>query len=115
MSKLWTNFDEAEVEGLDKELVAKLDWARSRAGVPFLITSGKRLPDQNDSVGGVKDSAHLRGLAVDLRCSEAGPRFRMVQALLLAGFKRIGVYDRHVHVDLDDTLPQEVMWIGESH
>jgi hypothetical protein len=108
-------FCDDEIKGLDSELVSKLDWARGRAGIPFVITAGLRTADHNDAVGGVKDSSHLRGLAVDLRLEDGVHRFKMVNALLLVGFKRIGVYDKHVHVDIDPTLPQEVMWVGVSH
>lgn len=115
MPPKWTHFTYDEVQGLDTELVAMLDWARGRSGVPFVITCGLRTASQNDKVGGVQDSAHLRGLAVDLSCSDSHDRFRMVQALLLAGFKRIGIYDRHIHADRDSSLPQEVIWVGVSH
>lgn len=108
-------FTDKEVEGLDKELCAMLDWARGRAAIPFNITCGLRTPDHNTTVGGVQDSAHLKGLGVDLACDTASDRFLMVQALMLAGFKRIGVYDKHVHVDRDNSLPQLVMWTGISH
>jgi zinc D-Ala-D-Ala carboxypeptidase len=108
-------FKDAEIEGLDAELVAMLDWARGRSGVPFVITSGKRTPEQNERAMGVDASAHIKGLAVDLRCDNSPDRYKMVQALLLAGFKRIGVYNAHVHVDRDPDLPQEVCWIGVSH
>lgn len=108
-------FSASEIIGLDTELVAKLDWARGRAGVPFVITSGKRTPEENERVMGVEASAHIKGLAVDLRCSDSVSRYKMLNALLLVGFKRLGVYDRHVHVDLDPDLPQEVVWVGISH
>lgn len=113
MSK-FTHFKDDEVKGLDQELVAMLDWSRGRSGVPFLITSGLRTPEHNETVGGVQDSAHTRGLAVDLRVLNDGDRYKMVQAMLLAGFKRIGIYDKHVHCDRDASLPQNVMWIGVS-
>ena len=108
-------FSEQEIQGLDPELVAMLDWARGRAQVPFIITSGKRSDDHNEAVGGVKDSAHTRGLAVDLRCADGNTRYKMLNALFLAGFKRIGVYDKHLHVDIDKTLAPEVVWVGVSH
>lgn len=106
-------FRDNEIVGLDKELVAMLDWARGRSGVPFIITCGLRTADENAGVGGVQDSAHLRGLGVDLRCESSHERFKIVQALLLAGFKRIGVYakDGHIHADRDPSLPQEVFWV----
>lgn len=108
-------FTKEEVEGLDPEFVAKLDWARGRAGVPFVITSGKRTPEENERVTGVDASAHIKGLAVDLRVTDSIQRKKMVHALLLAGFNRIGIYDKHCHVDVDPDLPQDVMWVGVSH
>lgn len=109
-----TFFTLEEVKGLDQELVAKLDWARGRAGVPFTITCGVRTEEENNAVGGVPDSAHLKGLAVDIRCQDSAARFKMVNAMLLAGFKRIEIGTLHVHVDVDGTKPQEVMWTGIS-
>lgn len=108
-------FSEQEVAGLDFELVAMLDWARGRAGIPFIITSGKRTQKENIAAGGVDASSHLKGLAVDLKCDNSPDRYHMIQALLLAGFKRIGVYNAHIHCDRDTTLPQEVVWTGVSH
>lgn len=108
-------FKDEEIEGLDQELVAMLDWSRGRAGVPFQITCGVRNELQNTKIGGVENSSHLRGLAVDLACSDPNDRFKMMQALLLAGFRRIGLYDKHIHADRDKTLPQDVIWIGLSH
>ncbi len=94
-----------EVEGLRPELVDRLDWAREKAGVPFVITSGFRPGDPR---------AHGRGWAVDLRCWYSRPRFKILGALLEAGFRRVGVYDKHIHADLDPDLPQEVIWMGVS-
>lgn len=106
-------FKAEEIVGLDKELVAKLDWARGRAQVAFMITRGKVTPEENEAVGGVKDSSHLTGHGVDLRCRNSRDRYRMLQALFLSGFKRIGVYvgDGHIHVDNDETLPPYVFWV----
>lgn len=111
----WTYFKDEEVAGLDKELVSKLDSARHVAGVPFTITSGKRTLEENQNAGGVQDSAHETGLAVDLRVPDGTSRFLMVSALLQAGFKRMGVYDKHIHVDIDASKPQNVLWVGQSH
>lgn len=111
----WKYFKDEEVLGLDKELVSKLDSARHVAGVPFRITSGKRTAEENQLAGGVQDSAHETGLAVDLRVPDGTSRFLMVSALLQAGFKRIGVYDKHIHVDIDASKPQNVLWVGVSH
>lgn len=114
MSKRWNFFTEDEVKGMKPETVAKLDWARGRAGVPFRITRGFDTTENNTAVGGVKDSAHLSGHGFDLACSDSVDRFKIVYALLLVGFRRIGVYDRHIHGDDNPSLPPNVMWVGTS-
>jgi uncharacterized protein YcbK (DUF882 family) len=109
------HFATEEIKGLSAAFVEKLDQARDIAGVPFIITSGKRTPDQNASAQGVENSAHLRGLAVDLQCTDSVSRFKILQGAFQAGFRRIGVYTAHIHIDLDDTLPKPVVWVGVSH
>ena len=104
-----------EIVGLDPKLVGMLDDARDIAGVAFVITSGRRTEAENANAQGVENSAHLRGLAVDLQCLSYTDRFFMLVGLVRAGFRRIGVYDRHVHCDCDDSLPQNVVWTGVSH
>lgn len=44
-----------------------LDVVRSKYGAPIVITSGYRSPALNKAVGGVNNSKHLRGIAVDIR------------------------------------------------
>jgi uncharacterized protein YcbK (DUF882 family) len=108
------HFTAEEVAGLDPRLVEMLGEARETAGVPFRITSGLRTAEENQRVGGVFDSAHTRGLAVDLACFDSRSRMLMVRALLLAGFGRVGLYERHVHVDCDESLPRDVMWLDRK-
>lgn len=117
-------FSDEEVAGLDKELCARLDMARDKAGVPFFITCGKRTPEQNGSLhGAVSDSAHLSGLAVDLATGSDHIKNRVIYGLCVAGLgDRIGEYfsidpadpdnliPHHVHVDIDTTKPMEVTW-----
>jgi zinc D-Ala-D-Ala carboxypeptidase len=107
-----TWFSDEEVKGLDPALVSLLDYARERAGVQFKITSGLRTPEQNAAIGGAPNSAHLRGLAVDLACADSYMRYHMVRALLKVGFARLEVSPRHLHVDIADDLPQPILWLG---
>lgn len=102
-------FSDEEIEGLDPELVRRLDEARGFAKVPFIITEGL-------ATGGshVENTAHGRGLAVDVSCRRSYRRMRIISGALLAGFRRIGVYDRHLHLDVDEKLPQDVLWTGVS-
>lgn len=109
-------FNDKSAEGLNEDLISKLDQARDYAGIPFIITSGLRTPETNKSLtGAVEDSAHLSGMAVDLRIYTTVARFKIVKALLDVGFNRIGIYDKHIHCDIDKEKPQNVIWIGTSH
>ena len=103
-------FSDDEVVGLVPSFVKKLDKARGIAGIPFTITSGKRTKKENDSVlvGAVPNSAHLKGLAVDLAVSNTKDVAKIIDACCEAGILRRGIYvdadfkPVHVHVD-DDT------------
>ena len=117
----WRYFSESEVRGLETEFIAKLEKARHEAGIPFIITSGKRTAEANSTAGGVQDSAHLQGRAVDLRSTSSSSHFKIVKGAILAGIRRIGVYrgsdgsPTHIHLDQSTELPQDVMWMGISH
>ena len=110
----WKFFTDQEGEGIEPELMAMLDMARSYAKIPFIITCGLRDKVENENAGGVPDSAHLpdaHGLsqAVDISCVDSSDRWKMVFALKDAGFKRIVIEQKHLHVDISQTLPQEVL------
>jgi zinc D-Ala-D-Ala carboxypeptidase len=104
-------FKEKEIKGLSPILVAKLDTAREIAGIPFIITSGKRTFLENSFAGGVDDSSHLNGLAVDIRCRDINSRFDIMRGLLGAGICRIGLYTTHIHADIDKTKPQNLIYL----
>lgn len=107
-------FQESEIAGLKEELVVKLDQLRDAAGVPIIISSGFRTPEENRLIGGVENSAHTLGLAADIKCDDSSMRYRLVKAAFEVGFKRIEVADRHLHLDLDEQKSQNVMWIDIS-
>lgn len=111
----WRYFTDAEVKGLSPDLVNMLDKARDLAGIPFVITSGYRTPAQNKKAGGVRDSAHEHGLAVDLRAPNEAIQKIIKKALKDAGFVRVGTYDKHLHVDIDRRKPQVAWAGGRSH
>lgn len=114
-AKVAKYFSDDEVKGLEPKLVEMLDQARESAGVPIIITSGWRSPESNDSAGGVKDSAHTTGKAVDVRAPNDEYGKQVAFGLGHAGFQRAGFYDKHIHVDIDDTKPTPAKWKGESH
>jgi uncharacterized protein YcbK (DUF882 family) len=113
-------FSDAEVAGLEGNLPAMLDVARGIAGIPFVITSGKRTPEQETVLkGGVRDSTHILGLAVDLECKGDNALFLMAKGLLASGFRRLGFYHdknfqvHHIHVDIGSApdFPQDCIWL----
>lgn len=90
-------------EKMTPAFLFKLDKARYIAGCQFRITSSWREGSHNHS-----------GTAVDIACGNSMDRFAIVRGLILAGFQRIGVYDKHVHADLAGDRPVKVLWLGVS-
>lgn len=114
----WKFFSDSEVEGLQNEFIIKLDKAREIAGIPFVITSGLRSLQKNESIlGATPDSSHLKGLAVDLRVRSSREAALIIDAAKEAGIDRRGIYvdsywnPRHVHLDTDPDKIDNVLFI----
>lgn len=86
-----------------------LQQARTIAGIPFKINSGYRTKAHNAKVGGVKNSSHTRGYAIDIATTTA-TQPKIIAALRSAGFRRIGIYKSFVHADNDPSLPTPATW-----
>lgn len=94
----------------DEEFIFQLNVARHKAGIPFKLNSKYRCKDYNAKVGGSKTSSHMKGLAVDISCTDSRKRFIIVQALMYAGFDRIGIASNFIHVDNDKEKDGKVIW-----
>lgn len=103
----YKHFKESEVVGLNEDFVHLLDKARDIAGIPFVINSGFRTPSHNKTVGGVPNSAHLTGLAVDIRARNGEEMYLIVKAAIDVGIKRIGINraSQFCHLDNDLSKP----------
>lgn len=90
-----------------KLLVFKM---REYAQVPFVITSGARCETHNLFVGGKENSAHVRGLAVDIAYSNSSRAYAIEQSAYRYDVKRIGRNrkKKFIHIDIDESLPQNV-------
>lgn len=119
MSDLTKNFSRHEFackcgcgrDDISLELVAVLQELREALGAPLTITSGVRCMAHNAAVGAKPSSAHVKGLAADIACSDSRTRMLLVSLALHAGIGRVGIARTFVHLDLDKTLPQEVLWL----
>lgn len=92
-------------DAMDWDLLVRLDAAREGAGIPFVLTSTFRAGDPG---------AHGKGMAVDIACVNSNERWRILQECLRL-FRRVGVYRRHIHVDVDASRTQGVLWYGRYH
>ena len=97
-------------EYMDTEFLAMLDHARHIAGIPFKINSGYRTIEHNQKVGGKPNSSHIVGKAADLAVKGSRQRWIITEALIQAGFNRIGIAKTFIHVDSDDTKDANVIW-----
>ena len=95
---------------MNQIFLAKLDHARELAETPFHINSGYRCKSHNEYVGGKPHSSHLKGVAVDIRATSSPNRYYILKALIMSGFRRIGIADSFIHVDDDYSKPQDVLW-----
>lgn len=107
-----SEFDDAPGTGknMKKDFLTKLDKARAIADVPFKITSGYRSKETNKRAGGVSTSSHLKGLAADISCKDSSTRQKIVNALIQAGFTRIGIADTFIHCDTDKDK-NDAIWL----
>lgn len=111
----YTYFDtktDPKMIGVSDELMILLDAMRSECGFPFKIVSGYRTVAYNATLkDAVEDSAHTLGLAVDLYCVDSAKRDAIVNTAKKQGITRIGLGATFVHVDIDQSKPQNRMWL----
>lgn len=86
-----------------EETVRMADEIRRRAGVPLTVNSGLRCARHNAEVGGVSNSLHTTGQAVDLSGSISPAKLHQiaeqVQAEMIPGRGGLGLYSWGVHID----------------
>ena len=113
-----TNFKRSEFDcrccgknNINMAFLEKLQLARTYAGIPFVVISGCRCDKHNKEVGGKHTSDHLTGEGVDIKATNSMDRFRIIDAALAAGFRRIGVGRNFIHLGNAKHNPQDVMWL----
>ena len=105
-----SEFDSPDVPNsginMDKTFLQMLDDARGIAGIPFKINSGYRTPEHNKKVGGKL----INKAFPNLFKSASLDRFTIVDALIDAGFNRLGIAKSFIHVDNDPDKAPYVIW-----
>lgn len=109
------NHEFLEPKSVDPEFRRMLERTRQGAGIPMVISSSLR-PRR-----GKRKSAHQKGDdgrydGVDIKVRDSRSRYLVLHAALKAGFTRIGIYDRHLHLDnaMGKPFDQYVIWWGKS-
>ena len=96
---------------IDLQLVELVEELRRYLGKPVVITSAYRCPVHNRRIGGVKNSAHVRGYALDVKCTNSKDRQRILEFLIVRNVRRIGVHPRFIHFDVDPDKPSPRLWL----
>lgn len=88
-----------------KKVAENLQILRDYLGIPIRINSAYRSPSHNEKIGGIKDSQHVQGLAVDIVTKAHTPKqlAKIIEKLIKE--KKIiegglGVYPSFVHYDI---------------
>lgn len=97
------------IQDMNEVFLDNLNVARHLSGVPFIVNSAYRTKEHELSKGRDGTSSHCKGLAVDLKATNARVKYKIITGLLAAGFTRIFVYDGWIHVDCDESKDQEVL------
>ena len=95
---------------MNAETLKKLNLAREDAAIPFVITSAYRSKEWDKSKGRSGTGAHTLGRAVDIRCKSSKNKYKILIALLDAGFNRIGISASFIHADDSPNHEQQVIW-----
>lgn len=87
---------------------------RVNYGGPIQITSSYRPLNAEKRTSAHQPNVRGQWEAVDLRCGTSWQRYLLVRSAYAVGFRRIGIYNLHIHVDVAIDLAQDVTWIGVS-
>ena len=98
---------------MSQAFVTRLDLARDISKTSYSLNRSISCAAHNEKIGGLDNSAHLTGHAADIRVVNSVERYKILEGLIKAGFKRIGVYKTFIHVDDDETKPAGVAWVTE--
>ncbi len=115
MHTRWKYFSEDELRcqgtgqiNMNETFMERLIELREKLNKPMVISSGYRSEAHNIAIGGSKNSAHLKGCAVDVVCS-GHLAYEIVKLAMELEFSGIGVKQNGVHAKRFihiDTMPR---------
>jgi hypothetical protein len=92
-----------------ERLVNELEIVRQAYNKPMRITSGIRCLSHNRNIGSRDTSSHIKGVAVDIHCTDMGTRLELMKHLLRdAEFTRVGLHKEFIHADVDTDKPNGI-------
>lgn len=113
-------FDSPDMPGsgekfMSHDFLGKLSIARHVSQSPFQINSGYRTEAHNNTLRSFgymvsPISSHMKGLAADIHIANDLQRFKVLYGLQYAGFTRIGIGKYFIHVDMDESKTQNIIW-----
>ena len=96
-----------------------LQMIRNELHLPIIITSGYRSKEVNDSVNGVSSSYHVKGLAVDIKCSDMDKLLSVLHSHLM-DIDQLGIYYNcttqlwyHVGLPEEGNIPRNQIYTKE--
>lgn len=100
-AKQGTNNKFVDPDLLKDDIPRRLDLIANAIGRNLIITSGYRTQAQGDAIGSSRKSKHRTGQAVDVsRDGMSNSQLQsLIEAAISAGFRGIGVYNGHIHLD----------------
>lgn len=124
MGDLTTNFSRYEFEckcgcgadRVDRMFIFTLQLVRERAGFAFEVVSGCRCLEHNAKEGGTPKSDHITDdrwicEGADIKVSGGIQRFKIIEAAIECGVRRIGPAKSFVHLGTALRNPQGVLWV----
>lgn len=99
-----------EVKDMDEGFLQKLLFAQKIYGRKFKVNSAFRSVAYEKQQGRAGRSSHTKGIAADLGVTNHQQRLYIVAALIVAGFRRIGIAKNFIHVD-DDASKVPSLWL----
>ena len=98
------------MEDMDDEFLLLLDELREKCGIPLVISCAYRSREWDLSKGRSGNSAHTKGKAVDIIYNSSSTAYAIVKNAIDLGINRIGIGKNFIHIDNDDSLPQNVLF-----